>query len=98
MSTSSAHRPISIEALSFTLGDPARWSILRELGKGEPRMVSELAHVAGKSPQAASKHLIAMKDLGIVVLVRRLYQIAPEVKIDPVARTMDFGHALLRFD
>jgi DNA-binding transcriptional ArsR family regulator len=43
--------------LAALLGEPARLSILSSLLNGETRPASELARIAGLSPQAASAHL-----------------------------------------
>ena len=85
--------------LLAALGHPARWKILKELGGGEPRMVRELAKIAGCSPDMASKHLAILSKAGAVVRGRgRLYQIPAHYLPSPGEKTVDFGHCLLRLD
>jgi DNA-binding transcriptional ArsR family regulator len=88
-----------LDLLAAALGHPARWKILKELSAGEPRMVRELAQVAGCSPDMASKHLAKLRKAGAVVQGRgRLYQIQPHHLPAPGERVVDFGHCLLRLD
>ena len=85
------------DLLALALGHPARWKILQELSLGEPRMVRELAQVAGCSPDMTSKHLAKLRKAGAVVQGRgRLYQIPSQYL--PGDRLVDFGHCLLRLD
>jgi DNA-binding transcriptional ArsR family regulator len=89
----------SRDLLALALGHPARWKILQELSLGEPRMVRELAKVAGCSPDMTSKHLAKLRKAGAVVQGRgRLYQIPPQHLPSPGERVVDFGHCLLRPD
>ena len=89
----------SLELLATALGHSARWKILKELSAGEPRMVQELAKVAGCSPDMASKHLAVLRKAGAVVQGRgRLYQIQKHHLPSPGERVVDFGHCLLRLD
>jgi DNA-binding transcriptional ArsR family regulator len=85
--------------LAAALGHSARWKILKELSAGEPRMVRELAKVAGCSPDMASKHLAKLRKAGAVVQGRgRLYQIPKQYLPTPGQPVVDFGHCLLRLD
>jgi len=89
----------SLDRLAFALGHPARWKILKELSLGEPRMVRELAKVAGCSPDMASKHLAVLRKAGSVAQGRgRLYQIPAQHLAAPGERIVDYGHCLLRLD
>jgi len=89
----------SLDLLTAALGHPARWKILKELSLGEPRMVRELAKVAGCSPDMTSKHLAVLRAAGAVVQGRgRLYQIPPQHLTAPGERIVDFGHCLLRLE
>ena len=88
-----------LDLLAAALGHSARWKILKELSLGEPRMVRELAKVAGCSPDMASKHLARLRKAGAVVQGRgRLYQIPKQYLSAPGERVVDFGHCLLRLD
>jgi DNA-binding transcriptional ArsR family regulator len=75
-----------------------RWHILRELAKGEPLPVHEIARRMRFSPTSISKHLAILFDSGVV---RRgygcLYSIEPAFLV-PGERAMDFGNVLIRFD
>lgn len=89
----------SLDLLASALGHPARWKILKELSLGEPRMVVELAKIAGCSPDMTSKHLAKLRKAGAVVQGRgRLYQIPPQHLTAPGERVVDYGHCLLRLD
>jgi DNA-binding transcriptional ArsR family regulator len=89
----------SLDRLASALGHPARWKILKELSLGEPRMVRELAKVAGCSPDMTSKHLAVLRKAGAVVQGRgRLYQIPSQHLTAPGEHVVDFGHCLLRLD
>ena len=92
--------PLSdLNLLAAALGHSARWKILKELSAGEPRMVRELAKVAGCSPDMASKHLAVLRKAGAVAQGRgRLCQIPPQHLTAPGERIVDFGHCLLRLD
>jgi DNA-binding transcriptional ArsR family regulator len=78
------------------LGNIARWQILAELSLGEPRMVSELADIAGCSPGMASRHMTTLAKAGLVVKSRGLYQIPKQYLPNPGERVIDLGHCLLR--
>ncbi len=95
-----ASQPLpDLNLLATALGHSARWKILKELSVGEPRMVRELAKVAGCSPDMASKHLAMLRKAGAVVQGRgRLYQIQSHHLPAPGERVVDFGHCLLRLD
>ncbi len=75
-----------------------RWSILRELAKGEPLSVIEVAHRLRATPAGTSKQFAVLLASGIVL---RTY--GGNYKIDsrflvPGERAIDIGHAYLRFD
>jgi DNA-binding transcriptional ArsR family regulator len=89
----------SLDRLADALAHPARWKILKELSGGEPRMVRELAKIAGCSPDMTSKHLAVLRKAGAVVQGRgRLYQIPSQHLTAPGEHVVDFGHCLLRLD
>ena len=89
----------SLDLLAAALGHPVRWKILKELSIGEPRMLRELAKVAGCSPDMTSKHPPVLRKAGAVVQGRgRLYQILPQRLTAPGECVVDFGHCLLRLD
>ena len=52
------------------LGDPVRWSIMRELRDGQ-RCACELAAVADVSPPLLSHHLKVLREAGLVTGTKR---------------------------
>jgi len=86
-------------ALASALGNEVRWTILKELTCGEPRMVSELAKIAGLRPDAAAKQMKVLLAAGLVVQGRGLlYSIPKQYLPQPGQPVVDFGHCLLRLD
>lgn len=47
--------------LAAALANESRWTILKELSKGEPRMTLELARLVGNSPDATAKQMFMLK-------------------------------------
>lgn len=91
--------PLSLRALSKALGEPARWKLLLELAKGDAMPVKELARRCGRSPDMASKHLIVLKEAGLVVRkYNRIYQLADGIRPAPGATHMDLGLCTLKLD
>jgi DNA-binding transcriptional ArsR family regulator len=58
--------PLSLAAVGALIGDPVRAAILQQLSDGERRPASELAFLAGASPQAASAHLAQLVEGGLL--------------------------------
>jgi DNA-binding transcriptional ArsR family regulator len=56
----------NLASIGALLGDPVRAAILLSLADGSTRPASELAHLAGASPQAASAHLAQLVDGGLL--------------------------------
>ena len=52
------------------VADPVRFAILRELARGTPLPVTDLARRVGRAPDATSKHLRILRDARILSLVR----------------------------
>jgi len=84
------------DKVAMVLGDKTRWKILAELSGGEPRMVSELAKMLGRSSSVVSRHMGALGYAGMAVCERRLW-LVPARFVVPGKRQLDFGHCLLRF-
>lgn len=83
--------------LARVLGDKARWIILRELARGEALPVKELARRTACTPAMTSKHMLALRKAGMVVVgYGRLYHLAPALRPAPGATTLDLGHCLLK--
>jgi DNA-binding transcriptional ArsR family regulator len=61
----------TLASVGALLGDPVRAEILRSLSDGRTRPASELAFLAGASPQAASAHLAQLVDGGLLVVENR---------------------------
>jgi DNA-binding transcriptional ArsR family regulator len=64
-------KPSSLAELGSLIGDPVRASILLHLSDGSRRPASELASVAGASPQAASAHLAQLVDGGLLAVEKQ---------------------------
>lgn len=58
---------LSLAAVGALVGDPVRAAILVHLTDGSRRPASELAYLAGASPQAASAHLARLVEGGLLV-------------------------------
>jgi hypothetical protein len=85
--------------LAAALANEDRWVILKELVKGEPRMVLELAKLIGKSPDATAKQMLMLRRAGMAVQAHgRLYSIPKQYLPVPGQPVVDFGHCLLRLD
>jgi len=63
--------PVELAAVASSLGDAGRAAILISLLDGRARTASELAFVAGVSPQTASAHLARLVDSGLVAVARQ---------------------------
>jgi DNA-binding transcriptional ArsR family regulator len=61
----------TLASVGALLGDPVRAEILRSLTDGRTRPASELAFLAGASPQAASAHLAQLVDGGLLSVENR---------------------------
>ena len=64
------------------IGDPARAGMLSVLMDGQARTATELAHIAGVSPQTASGHLAKLREGNLLAVERqgrhRYYRLASE--------------------
>ncbi len=90
---------IKLKHLSRLLHVPARWQILRELARGEPLPVHELARRAKCPAPAVSKHMALLKKAGVVqVGFGRLYKLTPACQPTPDGRWLDLGHCLLKLE
>jgi DNA-binding transcriptional ArsR family regulator len=58
--------PPNLAAIGALIGDPVRAAILLQLSDGARRPASELAFLAGASPQAASAHLAQLVEGGLL--------------------------------
>ncbi|MES2439378.1 MAG: ArsR family transcriptional regulator [Verrucomicrobiota bacterium] len=93
------HPAFSVEDLARILSEPARWHLLRELAKGEPMPVKELARRIGKTPDMTSKHLAFLREMGMVMTkYSRIYQLVPALMPAAGATHLDFGHCLVKLD
>lgn len=57
---------LGLKQMALLIIDLARWSVLRELAKGEPLPVYEQARWAGRTPDAPTKHVKVLRRLGVV--------------------------------
>ncbi len=63
--------PVELAAVAASLSDSGRAAILISLLDGRARTASELAFVAGVTPQTASGHLARLVDTGLVTVARQ---------------------------
>ncbi|MCX7010751.1 MAG: helix-turn-helix domain-containing protein [Kiritimatiellaeota bacterium] len=88
-----------LDDLCSLLADPTRWSIIRELCKGEALPVQEIARRVGRKPMNVSKHLAVLRKYGaVVVIYGQLYRIAPALQPKPGETTLDLGHCIMKLD
>ena len=88
---------VSLRKMTLALKDPSRWKILRELAKGEPLPVIELARRVGRAQDSVSKHMMILKEAGIVVQgYGRLYRFAPTCQQIPGTMNVDIGICILK--
>ncbi len=86
------------ESVLTIVGARNRWRLLRELMKGKPLPVSELAKRTGLARPNVSKHVIAMTRRGFLTRgFGGLYEIPDRFRV-PGENVLDFGAVLLRFD
>ncbi len=86
---------IPLEKLLSGLGSTVRWAVLRELAKGEPLPVVELASRLRLSQSAMSKQMGVLRWAGLVVRRYGSYALPRGVRSEDGA-TLDFGHVVLR--
>lgn len=97
MPASASPSTLSIRSASLALSDPTRWTIINELAGGEPRMVSELAKLTGRSMGVISKHMAVLRKVGIVYIGRgRLYHLEKHFIPAPGSEGIDFGPCIFR--
>ena len=90
---------LDLNQISFVLGDPARWLVLRELAKGEALPPVVVAARIGRTLHGVRKHLASLRKLGVVVVgYGRLYSLAPAYRPAPGATVVDLGHGVVRLD
>jgi DNA-binding transcriptional ArsR family regulator len=99
-------KPVSADTVFAALGEPTRRRLLLALSDGVPRRATDLTKTAGKRFDATLKHLIALRNAGLIVANpdptdsrRQLYSLAPSVRVaqTPEGKTMDFGYCVVRF-
>ena len=98
-------KTVDADTVFAALGDKTRRRLLLALSDGQPRRCTTLTGTAGKRFDATLKHLIALRNAGLIVANpdptdsrRQLYSLAPSVKVaqTPEGRTMDFGYCVVR--
>ena len=91
--------PLGLDALTLVLNGQTRWILLRELSKGEPLPIHELARRTGKSSDSISKHMAVLRRLGVVVVgFGRLHSLAPTFRPAPGTNTIKFGYCTVHLD
>ena len=88
---------LPLEDQCFLLSDATRVAILRELARGEPLPVNEIARRLGRKPAMVSNHLATLRTYAVVQMVYdRFYRLAPAYAPAPGASGLEFGDFLLR--
>ena len=99
-------KTVDADTVFASLGDRTRRRLLLALSDGQPRRATALTPASGKRFDATLKHLIALRNAGLIVAApdpadsrRQRYALAPSVNVaqTPEGRTMDFGYCLVRF-
>ena len=99
-------KTVDADTVFAALGDRTRRRLLLAMSDGQPRRCTALTSSSGKRFDATLKHLIALRNAGLIVASpdptdsrRQLYTLAPSVKVagTPEGRTMDFGYCFVRF-
>lgn len=89
---------IPLSNIITAVSDLTRWKILRELVKGEPLPVKEIARRISAKPDSVARHCIVLHDFGIVLRgFGRLYRIAPPFLV-PGEVAVDLGAVVIRLD
>jgi biotin operon repressor len=89
----------ALDLMLMAIGNPARWRMLQALAGGEPRSLAELAEAGGCSYQSGVKHMLTLREAGLVVQGRGyLYQIPAQYLPQPGQPVVDYGHCLLRLE
>ncbi len=89
--------PLSLETQCYLLGHEMRIAILRELCKGLPLPVGELARRVGCTGNAMSKQMALVEQTGVAVQTYgRLYVMAPHFLPPPGAMGLDLGQLVLK--
>ncbi len=90
-----AAEPNRIAATASLLGDPARANMLAALMDGRALTATELAHVAGITPQTASGHLAKLSDGGLLSVEKqgrhRYYRLASALVGQMLEGVMSFA-------
>ncbi len=94
------------ELVFQVLSDPTRRHILRQLASGATLGATELSVGTGRSANLVNKHLMLMRDAGLVTSVespvkgdrrRSLFTLVPAIRpADPTKGELDLGCCVLR--
>ncbi len=96
-STPASVPQLSLKDQCFLLGHELRIGILRELCKGQPLPVGELARRVGCTGNAMSKQMALIAETRVVQQIYgRLYVMTPQYLPPPGATTLDLGQLLLK--
>jgi DNA-binding transcriptional ArsR family regulator len=79
------------------IGSTVRWRVLKELAKGEPLPICELARRLRMSESAMSKQMAVMRRSGLAVNRYGCYKI-PAGVLSADGKTADYGCIVLRLD
>ena len=90
----------SFAEIAALAGDPGRSEMLRALMDGRALTASELAHIAGITPQTASSHLARMTTAGLISVAKqgrhRYHRLASEIVAQMIESIMQVASARVR--
>jgi len=90
---------VPLDNLCRAIANPLRWRIIRELCRGEPLPVAEVARRLEVSGDVASKHLAILREQGVAEpAYGSLTRIAPAFQPKPGETVLDLGHCVIRLD
>ncbi len=99
-------KTVDADTVFAALSERTRRRILLAMADGKPRTATAVAGLSGKKFDATLKHLIALRNAGLIVAAqdavdgrRQAYTLAPSLIVTdaPEGKTMDFGYCVVRF-
>ena len=90
---------VPLDKLCRAIANPVRWKIIRELCRGEPLPVQEVARRLDANPEIISKHLGVLRAQGLAeYCYGSLNRIPAALRPQPGANVLDLGHCVIRLD
>ena len=89
---------LPLKVIQRAISDGTRWRIFEALLTRGPMPTEYIARAVGASVTNVSKHLVFLRQVGLLEhQMQRIYAI-PEFLRVPGERSLDFGPILIRFD